>query len=353
MENFVIISDTHHHDWSSFSTIKNGVNSRLNIILEETIRAADSIEDEDQKLIIHAGDLFHVRGKISPSVLNPTLDTYKLLIDRGFQIYILSGNHDLETKHSSRISSAVTALEGVGVEVVSSPMSLRIGGKNMYMVPWIEDIQELKRELLDASQVISKDKYKKYDLIIHAPIDEVIEGIPYHGLTAKFLGDLAFHRVFAGHYHNHKDFGNGVYSIGALTHHTWSDVGSKAGFLTVGDKSVRWNASHAPHFIDLPDEFDHDEFELEVDQNYVRAKVHTDSKLLVDELRKWLEDCGALGTQINMIKPSSSRRAGKSIDMDSLNLDWKPMLEKYVDLHMKGLDDPAKVVSETFNWIEK
>src|SRR5471030_1191680 len=104
-----LISDSHNHPWSQFAeTTSLGVNTRLQIILDETYRAAQTLKAVGGKTLIHAGDLFHVRGKIAPSVLNPTKDLYKRLVDEGFDIIILAGNHDLEGKESTRTGSAVT-----------------------------------------------------------------------------------------------------------------------------------------------------------------------------------------------------------------------------------------------------
>ena len=158
------------------------------------------------------------------------------------------------------------------------------------------------------------------DMVIHAPIDGVITGLPNHGLTAEWLGDLGFRRVFAGHYHNHKDFGNGVYSIGAIAHHTWSDPGSKAGFLSVTDEEVKWMKSHAPEFVDIDASMEPEEIALLADQNYVRAKIDKTKPAEVEELRKWLMSCGAKGVIINTVRtPTHSRststvKAGASIE---------------------------------------
>ncbi len=46
MSNFpyAVISDTHNHNWSAFSeTTPENVNSRLQIILNETMRAAEEV----------------------------------------------------------------------------------------------------------------------------------------------------------------------------------------------------------------------------------------------------------------------------------------------------------------------
>ena len=306
-----VISDSHHHSWSAFATtLESGVNSRMQMLLDETNRCAKEVREAGGNVIVHAGDLFHVRGSIAPSVLNPTLDCYKALIRVGFKIVILAGNHDLEGKDSNRIGSAITALEGIGCMVINEP-TYNLGAgiwPELVMVPWHKDLGELK-EVIEMTDPLRRPSC---DLIIHAPIDGVIMGIPDHGLDAAYLGGLGYRRVFSGHYHNHKDFGNGVYSIGALAHHTWSDVGSKAGFLVVSDKEVKWFKSHAPEFIDIAAEMDPDDIELLVDGNFVRARINSTKVSDINALRDMMTKAGAKGVTVMAQKAlaAASREGG-------------------------------------------
>lgn len=313
-----IIADVHAHAWDAFHTTEgDGVNSRLRIILNEITRAGKAVLEAGGKTLIVAGDLFHVRGSIAPSVLNPTSDVFEELVNLGLQVIIIPGNHDLEGKKSVRVSSAVTSLEKVGCRVASVPSFFE--DINTLVFPWVEDINDLKAELKSWVS-IHEDMKNPPDLVLHAPIDGVIPGLPAHGLTADWLASLGFKRVFSGHYHNHKDFGNGVFSIGAIAHHTWSDPGSKAGFLLVDDESVKFNKSHAPEFIDIDASMDEMEISLAVDRNYVRAKINKSKAEDVEKLREFLLKSGAKGIVINAIRePARTRsvstlKAGKSIE---------------------------------------
>lgn len=311
MKPYGIISDTHNHAWSAFASVnKEGINTRLQITLDETRRAGEAVLAMGGDTLYHAGDLFHVRGSIAPSVLNPTKDLYKGLIQRGLKIVLLTGNHDLEGRDTSRLLSAVTALEDVGCKVVSTTTHGLDVGSNVIMVPWIQDIEQLKDAITNAA---SSDPagVSDVDLIIHAPVDGVIPGLPDHGLSYEWLGKQGFRRVFSGHYHHNKDFGNGVHSVGALTHQNWGDVGTKAGFLTVTETEVKWHSTLAPSFVEINASTDPDEIPLIVDRNYVRAKLNTDKQHEVEAMRQYLTNCGALGVVILSQKaaPSAGTRA--------------------------------------------
>lgn len=310
-----IIADVHCHAWDAFHTTgEDGVNSRLRIILNEVVRAGHSVLTAGGKTLIVAGDLFHVRGSIAPSVLNPTIDIFEALIKIGLDIIIIPGNHDLEGKTSTRVSSAVTSLEKVGCKVAENPQYY--ADLNTLVFPWVEHINDLKSQLEDYELPAGAVR-EETDLILHAPIDDVIPGLPAHGLTSEWLAKLGFKRVFSGHYHNHKDFGNGVYSIGAIAHHTWSDPGTKAGFLLVTDDEVKFNKSHAPEFIDIDASMDEMEVALAVDRNYVRAKINKSKTEDVEKLREFLIKSGAKGIVINAIREPVRTRAVASLKAGS------------------------------------
>lgn len=308
MKPYGVISDTHHHNWSAFATTNaDGINSRLQMILDETERAADEVRKAGGNTLYHGGDLFHVRGSIAPSVLVPTLDCYTRILASGVDIVINAGNHDLEGKDAARVSSAVTALEGIGCTVINSPKIHHIGaGSDMMVVPWIPAIADLKA----AIEATPEAERGELDLLLHAPIDGVIPGLPDHGLTDGYLASLGYRRVLSGHYHHHKDFGNGVWSIGSLTPQTWSDLNAKSGFLIVSDAGVKWFASHAPSFVEIDGGTDPAEIPLIVDGNYVRVTINSSKASDVETMRQFLTDSGAVGVTVLPSKAPTAAAAG-------------------------------------------
>lgn len=339
---YAVISDQHFHSWTTFSTTnEDGINSRLKIQLSELRRCADELKKVGGKLIINAGDTFHQRGNLTPTVLNPVIDLHRDLIAEGFRIVILSGNHDAELRNVTRLSSSVTSLEGVGCKVINE--TTIIGNK--CLIPWHQDIKELK-EVIERVPVSERGEI---DLFLHAPIDGVIVGIPDHGLTGEYLSDLGFKRVFSGHYHSFCEVAPNIYSIGASTHQTFSDVGSKAGFLIVNDKEVKRFAAHSPKFIDINlDNFD--DAELLVDGNYVRCRIDMVNESDVALLRQQFLDWGAVGVTIIQVKTSVvTERGASAVTTGSLSLESS--VSKYVEL--RGYSDKVdKLCLEILNEIE-
>lgn len=293
---FGVISDLHLHNWSAYSTIdSNGLNSRLVALLMEIERAAETTKSLGGTHLFVTGDIFHVRGSVAPSVLNPTLDTFKRVIEViGLEVFVLAGNHDLEGKHGSRLGSAVTALEGVGCKCVSeTPRSIPTQCGDITMIPWIENLGEL-------AGAVEREKGRDSLVLMHGPINGVIKGLPESGLDPDWLASLELKGVLSGHYHNHKVFDGNVVSVGAIAHHTWSDVGSVAGFLTIDMRTgyVTHHESKAPKFVELDPSMSTGQMEEAAFKNFVRARVLSSDLKEVAAIRKTLIDAGALGVTI-------------------------------------------------------
>lgn len=314
---YAILSDQHCHDWSAFaSTNADGVNSRLQIILDEMDRAADELINLGGETIYFAGDLFHVRGRIDPEVFNPTHKTMKRLCELGIKILAIPGNHDLKGKVATELGNAMQTLSELkGFDVITLP---GLVASDVVMVPW----QPTCAATLDAISSLGVRR-EDCDLIIHAPVNGVIAGIPDTGLDPKALSDLGFKRVFAGHYHNHKALATRVrtpdpalacvYSIGATTHQTWSDIGTKAGFLIVHDDRVDFRATHAPRFVEITSETPEDDIPLIVEGNYVRVRFDTITETDVKTLREELNKMGARGVVIQSSKAAAVSRTGAGV----------------------------------------
>lgn len=294
-----LISDLHFHNWSAFSktgTRYHNINNRLEHILVEFERAARYVVEGGGDTLVIAGDIFHTRGVIAPDVLIPVLHSVRRVIsDIGIRrLEAIPGNHDLLHDDVTTLGNAVNALRDAGVLVAETPTLI---SKNLMICPWIHKITDLKATLESEVAKITPSLLTNADLVIHAPIDGVIQGIPPHGLDPSYLAGLGFKRVFAGHYHHHYDFGNGVYMIGAATHQTFSDVGTLAGFMLVYERTVKHVPTNAPLFVDLEDPSDM----TDVKGNYVRVRMRVDNPAEADFVKRTLLDEGAAGVVVHPI----------------------------------------------------
>lgn len=324
---YLLTSDQHLHDWSAFASVNaDGVNSRLQIIIDELTRAVNLAKKLGASKHRMAGDLFHVRGSVKPSVLNPTVTAVRQWL--GALVHeAIAGNHDLEGRDSEAIGNAMQVLDELnGFTAVTSPTDVG----DAVMFPWFSELDELRAEM---NRLADPDK----DAIIHAPVNGVIKGIPDHGLEADELAEMGFKRVFAGHYHNHRVFCEGkVISIGATTHQTWSDPGTLAGFLIVDENEFEFHESKAPKFIDLKDA--DEAHERIVRGNYVRVKMDEVTEHEIKEMREELEEMGALGVRLIATKKREVTRVGVS---RTSSMSLEQTVGAFVSDHLKPEDEKA------------
>ena len=340
MKPYALLSDIHFHNWSAFSThTSEGINSRLQIILDELERAAAELKRVDGNLIVMAGDLFHVRGSIDPEVFNPVHEKILRLCDSGFQFVAIPGNHDLKDRDTTELGNAFQSLGAIeGFHVVTKPTSYLIGDielmpwcKSIALIPWCKSIEEVRtkaKEILSSRDPEDLDP-SSTDLIIHTGINGVLKGLPDHGLNPDEIASWGFRRVFSGHYHNHKSFCDGkVVSIGATTHQTWSDIGTKAGFLIVYDDHFEYRASQAASFVEVTAETDPDEIPLIVDGNYVRVHSMKLSDAEINKRRGELTEMGARGVSFQVMRDTVDRRSGAAMKTTRT---LEESVSKYVD----------------------
>ena len=298
-----IISDLHLFNWQAFSFVnENKLNNRLVGLLSELVRCGEEVIKAGGDTLYCAGDLFHVRGSITPSVLNPTRDAFRKLKDMGIAVRMIPGNHDLEGKDSDVVGSAVNLLSDDGIEVVHEPRYFQ--NNKVLMLPWYDNLDTLRANLAHCAACLKESRDEtNWDVIIHAPLNNVIVGLPDRGLSTEELLSYGFKRIFAGHYHNHKVLADNfaVTSVGALAHHSWSDVYSKAGFLIVSDNDVRWMKSHLPEFVDITSDMSEADAELAAEGNYVRAHIIDGKMTTVEKIRDWMTASGAKGVIIKTV----------------------------------------------------
>lgn len=306
---FGVISDTHNHKWDTFSvTLPSGVNDRLQFILDDTVRAAETVKAQGGDTLVHAGDVFHVRGSVAPSVLNPTVATYRYITEvLGMSVLVIAGNHDLEGKNSTKLGNAGEALVGAGVTVISEPFIHH--GKRFVLLPYFDSCDKLREEIKKAINEIPSGIVDQYCLFIHAPLNGVVAGIPDHGFSAHELQMFGFKHVFCGHYHHNKSFKN-VHSVGALTHQTFSDIGTRAGFLIVNGLTVTHYVSNAPRFVDYDSSWTELEEAEYVQGNYVRARLESATNDEVEQVRKYLLGRGARAVNVIHVPKTEVTREG-------------------------------------------
>jgi DNA repair exonuclease SbcCD nuclease subunit len=310
---YAVISDVHCHNWSAFShTTSSGINNRLLHILEGIELAATVLLASGGTDLVLTGDLFHTRGNVKPSVLNPTIDLFKTITTRGIKIHAIPGNHDLEGINSDILGNALHSLCSSGnFTCYTNPTYL---ASNHLFIPWFEDAQKVLK--LANQKVLEKPNLT---LFAHVGLNKVIPGHIGNTLNPDDFLKEQFKYVFCGHFHNHVNFDDRVYSVGALTHQTWNDVGSRAGFLIVHEDRVEQHETYAPKFIDV--------FANPPEGNYVRITGVTFEEDEAARAVATLKEHGALAVLDQSTRPAMVVKDHSEIVKVDLGID--AALESY------------------------
>ena len=354
-----LCADLHCHIWSLFSTLVDDdgwqVNSRLKTILDQFDRGCKATKEAGGDRVYIAGDLFHVRGSLKTSVLNyVTLRLRSAAREHGVQIVIMPGNHDLEEAEATSSGNSTFTLDDSGpweqedqaIRIIQDPTFIE--EDMVAIVPWQNTRDGLRAAISEVIEEIEAQDIDlcDVDLHLHTGINGVLIGMPDHGWSPQELADFGFDRVFSGHYHHHKVFEideSKVVSIGALTHQTWSDVGTIAGFMLVYDDDFTQLESTAPNFIDFSDIEEIDE----VAGNYVRVRETELDEADLKDLRDRLYEAGAAGVVMqaiakNKVVTRNGATPGKSVKIEQSITDWIASATDQVDackeLEIEALD---------------
>jgi DNA repair exonuclease SbcCD nuclease subunit len=321
----VVMADLHCHKWNAFSSEDaNGINSRLKEILHEIRRAAEHCNAIGGYKVFFAGDIFHVRGSIPPSVVNALEECLEQCV-REFDVefIVMPGNHDLEMNDSLTMGSAVRTLNSInGVTVVNVAKTFQ--EEKVLMLPWRDSLTELRIDIVNYVNGLeaASAKLKEWTLMIHAPLNGVIKGIPDNGFSGAELDSAGFGQVLVGHYHNHRNIpGTRVWSIGAPTHQTWSDVDTVTGFIALDkDRVVSHVKSSAPRFVYFDADWSDSEALEYCAGNYVKADLGSaDAADIADVKQAIIDKYQAKICVVNAIPKSkeASRRGGSSANTKS------------------------------------
>lgn len=298
----MVASDTHFHDFNFGSYVTpEGINSRLKATIDEFERGADELEQQGGRDIVITGDLFHVRGLIDPMVFNPVMHMFERLSKRGFRVHAIPGNHDLAEETATEVGNSFHAFTAIpNFKVYYQATYLTMEGGVAVFFPWGRLHQTGISALADSLAVLPS---QKITIFCHEGLSGVISGVNSTIDPSIFnLKEIKY--VFSGHFHNHKRFDftcpNGtptVFSVGALTHQSFKDVGSLAGFLIVNNDEVEHHPSQAPQFLDI--NFDLAGMLTEELEEYVGnfCRIPSDRSLRSEEvlaLKTTLQNIGAL-----------------------------------------------------------
>jgi DNA repair exonuclease SbcCD nuclease subunit len=192
--------------------------------------------------VVHLGDCFDVRKGIDYWSLDwAKTNFFNPLRDRGIDLHLIVGNHDIFYKETLSINSAVLNLaEYDNIAIYAGPQTVTIKGTDVFMVPWIctGNAERFAQELDASSASVSMGHLELAGF--YANKDYQCQ----HGTDAKIFSK--FDRVFSGHFHKKSTSGNITY-LGNPYQLYWNDEGDTRGFHIFDMETYELEFIENPH----------------------------------------------------------------------------------------------------------
>ena len=178
-----------------------------------------SLDQHQCNTIFFLGDFFHHRRMVNFDTVQLAVECwFKPAMDRGTQIYMLVGNHDVFYKSTNDLNSLDLLCWNKNITVISEPTTIDVSGHKYCFLPWIN--AENKQRAFDELE-------KTPASIVLSHLELQLDNPHIHGQME--LDRLAkFHTVFSGHFHTPalKDItGCRLQYLGSPYEMTWNDYG--------------------------------------------------------------------------------------------------------------------------------
>jgi DNA repair exonuclease SbcCD nuclease subunit len=184
-----------------------------------------ALDERGIDTVVNLGDVFDVRKGIDYWSLNWAKEHFfNPLRDRGIDVHIIVGNHDIFYKQSLSINSpGLNLQEYDNVTVYDRPTTALFHAVPVFIVPWVceGNAEEFVNELDATSAKLSWG---------HLELSGYYANKDYqcqHGMDAKLF--RKFDKVFSGHFHKKNTSGNVTY-LGNPYQLYWNDEGDTRGF---------------------------------------------------------------------------------------------------------------------------
>ena len=264
-----LISDTHFSTPTQFSSInEHGLNTRF----VDQLSVFDLIP-EDTDVLIHLGDVFHNRFRVSHQLYNTVYDRFDSAPGR--HKIIVVGNHDLYQYDTDK---TLVPFMKVAAVVSSTYTYYDLHGIRFHCVPYNFDSSRLQSDVASSLSNLSGNDI----LLTHAGVEGAKVGasnlVIKSDITLKNLYTEHFAYVLLGHYHKYQQLAENTYYIGSPLQHNFGECGEIKGIATIEDGKFTFIQNNtAPTFnvISVSSEDQIESLAVE-DGNFYRVDVRCD-----------------------------------------------------------------------------
>lgn len=184
-----------------------------------------TLDDRNIRNVIHLGDMFDRRKYINYLTLNNCRRYFfDPLYERGIELDVIVGNHDVFYKNTNEINSPALLLQEYNnISVVEQPDEYFYGGLEILMLPWI--CADNYEKVMD---MIKNTKAQVCFGHLELAGFQMYKGqVNDHGFDANIFN--RFDIVCTGHFHHRSSSGN-IHYLGNPYELTWADYEDPRGF---------------------------------------------------------------------------------------------------------------------------
>jgi DNA repair exonuclease SbcCD nuclease subunit len=217
----VVVGDTH------FGTKRFSIDALKDQLELFNNQIFPYMEQNNIKNIIQLGDLFDNRTTADINFMHELrVNFFDILVQKGFHLYVLTGNHDIFYRESRDVSliNFYHALYKDNFTLFNERTYIDINSNKTYIVPWIVKGEDLTfDEIKDCHSILGHFEIRHFAMVKgHMNEDAKLT-------TDFFTNNTAVKNVFSGHYHL-KDTKGLVKYLGTPWQLNWSDYDTEKGF---------------------------------------------------------------------------------------------------------------------------
>ena len=245
--------------WGVFSDI-HFQQEDLSRIVDTSQWITDAFRRAEVTQIFCLGDVINTREHVNVQALSATASFFDELSTIA-PVHIILGNHDMNLKHSSRVSSLdFFSSEGFrgSCFLYRNPVTVEVEGIKCYMVPWSENHSLVVERFVE----LSPEEKARYVLFGHLAVSGAIQQ-PSMPVTSRYRthsGVLKgrhlfdFRGSYLGHFHHHQEIiPDKVWYIGApMQHHFGDKSDTQRGVVLLEPAATPADQAPAMQFVQNP-----------------------------------------------------------------------------------------------------
>ena len=294
----------------------------------------DYCSKNDIKTIVIAGDVFEKSSKIKNESFLPLFFKFMELKEKGYNIIILLGNHDIYNVDNDSLVEAFCPF----AKVIKTTEDISFNDRELTFLPYTKDIRDIPE--------------KGDVLITHLSIANFRFDNNYHvNEKIAFEENLFenFNKVFTGHFHKPQERGNIIYP-GSPYQMNFGECGQEKGFVVFDTESDKWERilyKGAPTYKKIKVE---DFIDSDVSNQFIEVEINEKVDSYV-KLKHLLYERGAL----NVVPHFKQEEVDLIIDENAevnFNDGLLVMMEEYIANNIKIENIDNEKLLELFREIQ-